>query len=235
MATVIGYNNRIDSATLTGWTNNANLTTRYLTQKATASGSLDMDLGSAQSIGLVALVAHSVASGTVTISAGSSAGGSDLYTSGALSLYSGTDFAQTFAAVSARYWRITVSGSGTVGRVFIGPRFAPEWAVDWSPSLQIESRTGISEALSGPEYFDTRPSRRVWRGQYSWLTAAEGYQWLDVQKTMDVSGEVYLIEDDDDTTYRGQRNFMGRLRTLDAVAWPYPQHRSVAVEIGELL
>ena len=231
MAAVIGYSNKIDSATLSGWTNNSNLKTRYLAQKATASGALDIDLGSAQAIGLVALVSTSGVS-SMNVTAGSSAGGSNLY-SGTVSAYGGPDIATTFASVTARYWRITASGS--VGRVFLGPRFAPTWGTDWSPSIQVESRTAISEALSGPEYFDTRPNRRVWRGHFSFLSPAEGYTWLGIQQALDVSGEVYVVEDDDDTTYRGQRNFCGRLRTLDAVEWPYQNHRAVGVEISELL
>lgn len=230
MAAVIGYSNKIDSATLSGWSNNANLKTRYLTQKATASGALDIDLGSAQSIGLVALVACSGISMTVT--AGSSVGGSNLY-SGSVSGYGGPDTALTFPAVSARYWRITASGS--VGRVFIGPRFAPTWGTDWSPSIQVESRTNVIEALSGPEYFDSRPNRRVWRGHFSFLTEAEGMTWLGVQQTLDVSGEVYVIDDDDSTSHRDKRNFYGRLRTLDSIEWPYRSERAVGVEIGELL
>ena len=57
MATVIGYGNLIDAATLAGtWTNTANLKNRYLAQKASAGAGayLDINLGSAQSIGLVA-------------------------------------------------------------------------------------------------------------------------------------------------------------------------------------
>lgn len=237
MATVIGYGNLIDSATLAGtWTNTANLKTRYLAQKASAGAGayLDINLGSAQSIGLVALVAETLTSGTVTITAGATQGATT-FNSGALSVYAGNDFAHTFAAVSYQWWRISVSAAGTIGRVFIGPRYKPTFGTDWSPSIQIESRTQISEALGGQEYFDARTQRRVWRGKFSWLNDAEAYQWYAIQQAQDVSGEVYLIEDDADTTYRGQRNFLGRLRTLDAIEWPYANQHSVGLEIAELL
>ena len=237
MATVIGYGNLIDAATLAGtWTNTANLKNRYLAQKASAEAGayLDIDLGSAQSIGLVALVAETLTSGTVTITAGATQGATT-FNSGALSVYSGQDFAHTFAAVSYRWWRIAVSAAGTVGRIFIGPRYRPTYNIDWSPSIQIESRTQISESLGGQQYFDPRTSRRVWRAKFSWLNDAEAYQWLAVQQAQDVSGEVYLIADDADTTYRGQRNFLGRLRTLDAIEWPYVSQHAVGLEIAELL
>lgn len=237
MSTVIGYGNLIDAATLAGtWTNSANLKNRYLAQKATAGAGayLDIDLGSAKSIGLVALISKTVTSGTVTITAGATQGATTFIT-GALSVYAGSDFAHTFTSVSYRWWRILVSAGGTIGRVFIGPRYKPTYNTDWSPTVQIESRTQISESLGGQEYFDPRAQRRVWRGKFSWLNDAEAYQWYGIQQAQDVSGEVYLIEDDEDTSYRGQRNFLGRLRTLDAIEWPYVNQHSVGIEIAELL
>lgn len=238
MAAVIGYGNLINSATLGGTlTNAANLKTRYLTQKATAGAGayLDIDLGAAKSIGSIAAISHTQASGAITIVGGTSAGNSSIYNSGALNIYTGSDFAVTFANVSARYWRITFSAASTIGRIFIGPRFKPVNNIDWSHTLEVESKTGISEALGGPEYFDIRPNRRVWRGAFSWLNAAEASTWLDVQRTQDVAGEVYWYEDDTDTTYRGQRWFYGRLRTLSAIEYPYLSTYKTGIEIGELL
>ena len=232
MATVLGYSNLIDSATLSGWTNNGNLKTRYLAQKATATGSLDIDLGSAQAIGLVALVSTAGVS-SMTVTAGSSAGGSNLY-SGTVSAYGGTDLALTFASVTARYWRITASGS--VGRLFIGPRFSPAATIDWNPGLSYESATGVQSSFGGQEYFDERPVRRVWRGQWSWLTDAEAWGVVaPMLAASDISREVYLIEDDTDTSYRSLRRFLGRFRQLSAIEWPYVGTHTCGVEIGELL
>lgn len=237
MSTVIGYSNLIDTATLAGtWTNTSNLKTRYLAQKASAGAGayLDIDLGSAKSIGVVALCAKSMNSGTVTVTAGATQGATT-YSSGTLTVYSGVDFAYTLTPATYRHWRITVSASGTVGRIFIGPRYLPAANIDWNASLQVESRTQISESLGGQEYFDARANRRVWRARFSWLTNSEAYQWLTLQQAQDVSGEVYLIEEDTDSTYRAQRNFLGRLRTLDAVEYPYLSTHAVGLEIGELL
>jgi hypothetical protein len=239
MALVLGYGNLIDSATLGGtWTNTANLKTRYLAQKAAAGAGayLDIDLGSAQTIGLVALVSETIASGTITITAGTSAGGSTLYNSGALSIYSGTDFAKSFTDVSARYWRIATSAGGTIGRVFIGPAFKPVNNIDWNPSIAVESKTGILESLGGPEYFDERPNRRLFTGQWSWLGDAEAWTvLLAIHRSHDVSREVYLIQDDLDASYRGSTNFLARFRTLSPIEWPYLSQHAVGVELGELL
>lgn len=235
MATVIGYGNLIDSSTVSGTvTNTANIKNRYLTQKASGAGYIDIDLGSAQSIGAVAAISITY-TGTIRIQGGSAAGSSSAYDSTAQAIY-GQDHAVTFPSVSARYWRITFSGSGGVGRIFIGPRFAPVNNIDWNPTLAVESKTAVAEALGGPEYFDIRPNRRVWQGKYSWLSDSEAYgQWLPVQRAMDVSGEVYLFSDSTETIYRNQKWFYGRLRSLSPIEYPYLNQNSAAVEIGELL
>ena len=196
---------------------------------------LDINLGTNQSIGVVAVIAHTQAGGTIRVQGGTSAGSGSAYDSTALAIYPGSDYAITFTPASARYWRITWSEQMSCGRIFLGPRFKPVNNIDWSHTLEVESKTTISEALGGPEYFDTRPNRRVWRGAFSWLNAAEASTWLDVQRTHDVAGEVYWFEDDTDTTYRGQRWFYGRLRTLSAIEYPYLSTYKTGIEIVELL
>lgn len=239
MAAVIGYSNLIDTATLGGtFAGTANLKTRYLAQKATAGTSayLDIDVGTAQSLGVAAVIAHGGTVGTVRVRGGTTVGGSNKYDSGVQSVYTGNDFALPFTPAAARYWRIDVTGSSiAIGRVFLGYRFRPAVNVDWNPTLEVESRTGVVESLSGMEYFDERPNRRVWRGVFGWLTPAEAAEWLAVQRNLDVSREVYWIEDDADTTYRADRWFLGRLRTLSAIEYPYLSVHRTAVEIGELL
>jgi hypothetical protein len=255
MGTVLGYSNKIDSATLSGGSWNAgyplsNLKNRYLAQKARTTNALstssiiDIDLGSAQVIGVVAVVAHNLsAAATVRIQGDDTAGiTSPLYDSGALPIYSGSDYALPFAPVSARYWRISLIDTGNaagyiqLGRVFIGPKLAPAKGTDWGQSLAIDSSTEVQRSLGGPEYFDERANRRIWRGKWSWLTDAEGYSTvLGILRSHDISREVYVIGDDADTTYRGERNFLGRLRQLNAIEWPYLNYHAMAAEIGELI
>lgn len=255
MATVLGYSNQIDFATLSGGSWNAsypltNLKNRYLSQAArsnnllAASTVINLDLGQLQRIGLVALVNHNLTElATVRVMGSSSPTMSPtLYDSGAELVYRGTEFSKTFPWVECRYWRITISdptntdGYVSVGRIFIGWRFRPTNNIDWATSLSVESDSQVKRALGGPEYFEERPNRRVWQGKWSWLEDYEAYTvYMDIQRSSDVSREVYLIEDDLDVDFRHQRRFLGRFRTLSAIEWPYLNQHSVGVEIGELL
>lgn len=256
MALVLGYANQTDVSTLSGGSWNAsyplsNLKTRYLYQKTRSSNALaastviNIDLGTAQSIGVVALVGHNLTgdAATVRIQGASNSGMSPtLYDSTAETVYSATDYAKHFTAVNARYWRISISDTGNtsgyvqLSRLFLGWRFMPTVTNDFGETLELESQTVVQQSLAGPEYFDERPNRRIWRGQLSWLSNTEAYRMLLVMlRQQDVSREVYLIADDSDTNFRDQRNFLGRMRSLSSIEYPYPLRNSAALEIAEVL
>lgn len=255
MRTVLGYANQIEAASLSGgyWLGGyplSNLQNRYLHLKArtinatTLSTVIAIDLGAAQPVGVLALINHNLtAAATVRIQGADNSGQSPtLYDSTALTIYEGQDYAIAFPSTAARYWRVSIEDTGNpagyveLGRVFFGPAFEPEINLDWGPGIGVQSSTGVLASLGGPEYFSERANRRTWRGQWSWLTASEAYnELLPLLRALDVSGEVYLLEDADDPDYLGQRGFLGRMRTLNPIEWPYLNARTHAVEISELL
>lgn len=255
MATVLGYSNQIDFATLSGGSWNAsypltNLQNRYLSKAARsnnlllASTTFTLDLGRLQRIGMVALISHNFTRDATVRLQGSNVSDFSvlLYDSSALPIYAGSDYAITFPQVESRYWRVTVydpsntNGYIAIGRVFIGWRFKPTNNIDWAPSLSLESGTQVKQALGGPEYFEERPNRRLWQGKWSWLNDFEAYNvYMAIQRGTDISREVYFMEDDTETDYRHQRWFLARFRSLSAIEWPYVSQHSVGVEIGELL
>ena len=255
MAVALGFANQTDQATLSGGSWNAsypitNLQNRYLSQKArtsddsTGSTTISIDLGAVQSIGVVALIATNISpSASIRIrGADNSSMTSPAYDSGTVEPYEHTDYAISFDVVEVQYWRIDITDTSNpdgyveIGRLFIGGRFRPAINVDYGPTIGVESKTQVQEALNGPEYFDDRVNRRVWKGTWSALTNAEAYrQMLVIMRGQDVSGEVYFFEDDEDTLYQDQRWFYGRMRSLNAIDWPYLDRHSVGVEISELL
>lgn len=254
MATVLGYANQIDLSTLSGGSWNASyplsrLKNRYLQQKARTTNALatssviDIDLGAAVLTGVVALIAHNLsAAATVRIQASSSASQSpSLYDGAATLIYTGTDYGVSFPPVAARYWRISIADTSNpagyieLGRVFLGSQWKPTNNIDWGCSLQAESQTAVSEALAGPEFFDSRPVRRVMRGKWSWLSDTEAMTFLDLLRSHDISGEVYLIFDDASTSFRAQRNYLARIRQLPAIESPYLAVNQAAFELSELL
>ena len=254
MAFILGYANQVDDAPVSGGSWNAsypltNIKTSYLFQRArstdavSTSSTMVIDTGENQTIGVVALVRHNITTnGTVRIQGYTDAGLSTLsFDSGAVTVYAGDDFAHAFTPTEARYWKITISNLGNpdgyieIGRVFIGWRFEPEVCVDWGLNIGVESQTTVMQSLAGPEYFDSRPNRRIVSGQWSWLTQAEAHGvYLDIQRQQDIEKEVYAMMDSD-TQFPDQVWFLGRFRTLNAIEWPYVDRHSVGFEISEVL
>ena len=215
---VIGYNNLIDSATLAGgdWATGgatstlANLKTRYLRQYAISDGAtttatqFTIDLGSTQTIGVIALCNHNLTpiTGQVTITGAADSGFTQIAWRGNnMQVYSGSDFAVALPAdMGARYWKVEILDSSNaagyvrIGRVFIGPAFAPLQGIEFNSSLAVESRSSVNEAWSGMEFFEARRNRRVWRGQFSHLNVSEAHTWINVLRTNDSNREVYLVD-----------------------------------------
>ena len=254
MAFILGYANQVDDAPVSGgsWTASyplTNIKTRYLFQRARStdalatSSTMVIDTGENQTIGLVALVRHNISTnGTVRIRGYTDSGLTELeYDSTALDVYAGEDFAHAFTPTAARYWQIVISDTGNadayieIGRVFIGWRFEPEVCVDWGLNIGVESQTTVMQSLAGPEFFDSRPNRRIVSGQWSWLTQAEAHGvYLQIQRQQDIEKEVFAMMDPD-TSYPDQMWFLGRFRTLNAIEWPYLDRHSVGFEISEVL
>jgi hypothetical protein len=79
----------------------------------------------------------------------------------------------------------------------------------------------------------------VWRGKFSYIDDSTAYGAILINMrryALDLSSEIYFIEDDTDlSVHRRIRNFLGRMRVLSPIEWPYHDSHSVAVEIVELL
>ena len=215
---VIGHTNLLDSATLEGgdWATGGaastldNLKTRYLRQYAISDGAtttatqFTIDLGSTQTIGVIALCNHNLTpiTGQVTITGAADSGFTQIAWRGNnMQVYSGSDFAVALPAdMGARYWKVEILDSSNaagyvrIGRVFIGPAFAPLQGIEFNSSLAVESRAGVNEAWSGMEFFESRRNRRVWRGQFNHLNETEAHDWINVLRTNDSHKEVYLVD-----------------------------------------
>ena len=253
---VLGHTNRIDAASLSGGSWNAsyplaNLKTRYLQQKARSSNALtgstviNLDLGAARSIGVVALIAHNLTAdnATVRIQGANNAGQSPtLYDSEALPVYQGTDYALTFPEASARYWRISMADTGntagyvTLGRIFIGSRFKPTWGASFGSAIGIGSNSVVKQASGGNKFARKRATWRTWKMDFNYLSDAEGYgALLAILRAHDITEEFYVIIDAADTLYRGERHMLCSVKQLPAMAHPYVDLNSIGLELEELV
>lgn len=123
-----------------------------------------------------------------------------------------------------------------VGRMFVGDGWQPGINMSYGASLGYESRTTVEEAIGGAEYFDVRKPARVAQFKLDALTETEAVgRVMDMQRLVDVHGEVMYIWDPEDTSHLARRSFLGRLRELNPIEHPYYNNFSTAFEVKELL
>lgn len=142
----------------------------------------------------------------------------------------------------ARYWRIEIddttnaAGYVQIGRVFIGPAWQPTLNMSYGASIGWETATEVQEALGGAEYFQRRTPFRSQRFALDWMTQNEAMaQAFEIQRRAGIDQEVLWIMDPSDTVHALRRRWLGRLRKLSPIEYPYYNTGKSAFEIKELL
>jgi len=283
---MIGFPNRVDSATLSGgsWSSSlprSNLQSRVLGKVArtanvtTAATQFDIDLGSDMKVRVFAVVNHNFSLFATYRLRGSTVSNfaSTVYDSGATFVdvwpvvypsesldwedsnwwggkytaeqiegYTRTLVVVLPANVTARHWRFEVNdttnaaGYLDMGRVFIGPVWQPANNMSYGAANGWETKTDVQEALGGAEYFQRRTPYRVARFSLNWMSEDEGMaNAFELQRRAGIDQDVLWIHDPDDTVHALRRQFLGRLRQLSPIEYPYPLTQSAGFEIKEIL
>ncbi len=146
------------------------------------------------------------------------------------------------AATIARYWRIefddTTNAAGYVqaGRVFTAGQWQPVVNMSYGLSLGWETDTKTDKALGGAEYFDPRKAWRVARFNLDWMSIDEALgRAFEIDRRAGIDQEVLYIFDPADTVHMIRRAFIGRLRQLSPIEYPYLNTMRKAYEIKELI
>lgn len=252
MSAIIGYGNLIESATITTggvWSGSYpanNVKNRYLgvfARNTDGNGALYIDLGSAQTIGLIGVAGISLAA-SASVSVRWSTDGWSSYTwvqtaQPQTDYGVGSSYFVVVSNVSARYWSIGFGappGNHDIGRVFIGSKFAPTYPLSFGASLGRESRTTRDESIGGTRFHRARPSRRTLTGSFDYLSDDEAHTWRSIQGSLDISNEAVLIWDDTDTSNkRVDRNMLCNLDELDSIEFPYASERKVGIRLSEVI
>jgi hypothetical protein len=269
MGCLIGYSNKLDSATLTGgsWTTSLPLNflkTRLLGQVARtantlqASSTFNIDFGVPRDIRVASLVNHNISIfGKVIISASEDNFATTAYTSGEIEAWpavysfgtleweddawwSGTYTAEDAEGYTTnvthiipqlayyRYWRIQIidetnaDGYIQLGRVFLGSAWQPTRDAEVGLALGWESATTVQKALSGTKYFQRRNPYRVTRFTLNVINIDEALNMaFEIDKRMGIDGEILWIQDVNDTVHALRRRYLGTMRELSLIEFPY--------------
>lgn len=145
------------------------------------------------------------------------------------------------AGISARYVTIEIDDTGnSAGYVQIGRAWA-------SPALQPATglALGFAHGWDDPSEIVTMPSgvlaqvarrRKRWmRGELRNLSADEANVIDEIQRREGLFGELIVINNPYNADELQRRAFIGRLRELSAIEWPWPRIRSTPISVEELL
>lgn len=143
--------------------------------------------------------------------------------------------------ISARYWRVEVvdesnpDGYVEFGRLFLSEQWQVTNNILYGASLGYETNTGVEMSLDDTEYFDVRKSQRNYKFELESYDYNEGHQkLLEISRQLGIDKEVFVIPDPDDTENMTRRAFLGRLKTLNPILYPYFNTNRAAYEVKEI-
>jgi hypothetical protein len=183
---------------------------------------IEIDLGSAQAIDLVALMFTNLTSaGTWRVQAGTTTGVSN-WDSGTVTAWAGSvqnvDRPHTLlylgAAQTYRYWKITLTDAANpagyfqAGRVVMASAFKPTRNYAYGAGRGFKDLSERKDTIGGNLLFETRAKRPLISVELNWLTATEAEATLlELQRLAD--GPVLLVTNPDASPYRMGRMYYG--------------------------
>ena len=245
---LVGFPNRIDDATITGgsWLAGApvtNVGTWALAETARSSNALAastkirINHGAAVTARALVLMRHNLSSAaTVQWKRGTTAGASDVADSGAVDAWRFTprsldgevyDVQVVQASqTSAQYDEIEIvdtanaAGYVEIGRVFVGPVFAPTYNPQYGLIDSHEDLSIIGKAHSGAQW--PAPTRRLRKVQFELvaLSLTEGDALHEMEQIEGLTGEVVYLPFIDAPAKMQRYGMVGLLNELNGIQYP---------------
>jgi hypothetical protein len=223
------------------------------TDAATGSTQFRADLGTARGVRVLALVGHNLtAAATVRWKGGTTAGASDVYDSTALAVsFSGVSAEDrvgiNFPALTvptalqtARHWECLISDAANpdgyvqIGRLAIAAGYQPTINMSYGAKLALESAAVSSESDGGATIYQDKPVRRSVAFSLEHISESEAFAsaWR-IQRLAGKTKQILFVFDPADTTLLHERSFLGTLKELTALEFPYALRHSMPFGITE--
>lgn len=130
--------------------------------------------------------------------------------------------------VLAKTWRIDILDSGNpagyvqIGRVFIGPAWAPINDAEVGLTIGWESATTTQSALSGTRYYQRRTPYRVTSFTLNVMSVDEAMQKaFELDRMAGIDQEVFWVQQQNDTVHALRRRFLSTIRQMTPVEFPF--------------
>lgn len=137
---------------------------------------------------------------STTINAGAKAGYGDAYLS--------------FASATARYWRLDMVDASLsilqVGRVFLGPKWAPVKALEYGWSMVSQDPSKVTKSYGGQSFVDVLPAPRIIQFTLNYQSEAEMYgNAFAMARANGVAKDVLAVNDTAGAGYLSEQSVYG--------------------------
>lgn len=158
--------------------------------------------------------------------------------------YTGHPFIAPFilsASYDARYVRVEISdatnaaGYVQIGRVYVGGGFVPTYNAAYGLQDSWVDLSSIESADNGALFATPRRRQRRTRFELGYLSLDEGAILYELARRQGTVYEVLYLPDSADYQAAQRYGYLGRLRELQPLEYPYPRARATAFEVEELL
>lgn len=142
----------------------------------------------------------------------------------------------------ARYWRFEITdttnaaGFIDIARLFMAPGWQPTVNQQLGASLGWTTRTTSQESDGGATYYNVRPRRRQAHFTIPLIETDEAMaNAFEMQRQLGLAGQVYYIQDPDDTSHLFRRAFPATLRELSPIEQPFYGRHTTPFSLDEVL
>lgn len=228
---LIAWLNLADAATLTASSEqstapganvqNVHLSRKWYAVEGINSASLIFNMGSAQACSILAVLGSNLTAAATLRLRGSNSDPTgatgEIYDSGTISAGAKSDYGAaylSFAAATARYWRLDLADASLttlhVGRVFLGPKWTPtvNQAFGWSMASQDPSK--ITRSYGGQAFSDIRPQFRILKFTLGWVSEVEMYaNAFALARANGIVRDVLAVQDTAASGYISEQSVFG--------------------------
>lgn len=158
--------------------------------------------------------------------------------------YTGHPFIAPFilaASYDARYVRVEISdatnaaGYVQIGRVFVGGGFVPTYNAAYGLQDSWVDLSSTESADNGALFATVRRRQRRTRFELGYTSLDEGAILYELARRQGTVYDVLYLPDLADYQVAQRYGYLGRLRELQPLEYPYPRARAIAFEVEELL
>lgn len=143
---------------------------------------------------------------------------------------------------SARYVRIEISDAANpdgyiqMGRIFVGSGFVPALGARYGLSEGWEDLSRLDYTLSGALVADIGRRRRWAKFELGYIRQADEAPTVhEMLRRLGTAGEVLYLPNTSNWQDCQRYGFVGRLREMSAIEYPYVNARSIGLVIEELI